>query len=564
MPAQSVRSRLTISVTLIVGAIAIATALIAPRIVRSALVDDLLDAESSEVGEDPTTQFGEAITFFTSELSDEELTDLFAPEISDLTNALDGTSANAELRSFRDDDLLVVVPAPDIAGTVDVDGAVTVKHVDLTTAGPVITTGQLEAIALELEIDWFTFGPFEALFESGENWLEILGGFEVFQDSDPFEDFDSFFDEDGLTLDSLPFDIEQLFDQGIVPSIGETPSFPPDGPKDQQKDDDEEPVPELTYGLRSVDQVELIVAAPTESVDLSVERLTTVLWLAAPLLMLLVGLATWLITSHALRPVAAITRRTATIKGGDLHERVPVPKAADEIADLANEVNELLARLQREDGRRRQFVSDASHELRSPIAALQTQAEASLATDTEPSTTALAAGVLAEAERLGVVVADLLALARHDEGLAPPGSILDLDDIVLIEAARPRRIPIDTTAVSAGQVRGRADEMTRVTAHLLENAVRHARSQVAVALTTEGDRVRLVVDDDGPGIPAAERSRVFERFVRLEAARERDTGGAGLGLAVVASVVNAANGTASVAESELGGARLVVDLPAAH
>lgn len=227
----------------------------------------------------------------------------------------------------------------------------------------------------------------------------------------------------------------------------------------------------------------------------------------------------------------------------------------------------MLDRVQREDGRRRQFVADASHELRSPIAAIRTQAEAALATVDGVDADELASGVLAEAERMGTLVDDLLSLARHDEKLAPPGVVLDLDDIVLTDARRPRRVPVDVSAVSAGQVRGRPDELARVVTHLLDNAARHADRRVAISLDTVGSdgrrSVRLLVDDDGPGIPADQRQHVFERFVRLDEARQRDGGGAGLGLSVVASVVNAGGGRVTADDSDLGGARFEVVLPSA-
>jgi signal transduction histidine kinase len=279
--------------------------------------------------------------------------------------------------------------------------------------------------------------------------------------------------------------------------------------------------------------------------------------------MLLTGLVTWLLAGRALRPVRAITEQTKQIRAGTLHERVPVPSSHDEVAGLATEMNDMLDRLQRDDRRRRQFVADASHELRSPIASIHTQAEVAVAAADDDETSEFAAGVLAEAERLGTIVDDLLALARHDEALAPPGDVVDLDDIVIAAASRPRRVPIDTSRVSGGQVRGRTDELMRIVTHLLDNAARHADSTVSVSLTTSGDRVELAVDDDGPGIDPADRERVFDRFVRLDEARVRDDGGAGLGLAVVSTVVVAAGGDVRVEDSGLGGARLVATLPAA-
>jgi signal transduction histidine kinase len=115
--------------------------------------------------------------------------------------------------------------------------------------------------------------------------------------------------------------------------------------------------------------------------------------------------------------------------------------------------------------------------------------------------------------------------------------------------------------VSGGQVRGRPDELTRTVTHLLDNAARHAASTVRVSLTTTGDQVELAIDDDGPGVDPADRERIFERFVRLDEARVRDDGGAGLGLAVVTAVVRAAGGSVTVSDSDLGGARFVATFP---
>jgi signal transduction histidine kinase len=196
-----------------------------------------------------------------------------------------------------------------------------------------------------------------------------------------------------------------------------------------------------------------------------------------------------------------------------------------------------------------------------------TAAEATLAQTSQRGTTneeasELAVGVLAEATRMGTVVEDLLSLARHDEGLAPPGNPMDLDDVVLAETSRPRLVAIDASGVSAGRVRGRRDELGSVVTHLLDNACRHALSSVVVHLESVDGWVILSIEDDGPGIPTDQRELVFERFFRLDEARERDSGGAGLGLAVVASVIRASGGTVCLSDSGIGGARFEVRLPA--
>ena len=158
-------------------------------------------------------------------------------------------------------------------------------------------------------------------------------------------------------------------------------------------------------------------------------------------------------------------------------------------------------------------------------------------------------------------------LARLDDGHELPVRLVDIDDLVHLAVERQRRthpeLVVDRTAVGAGQVRGDEVLLAQVVGNLLANAARHARSRVAVSLAEEGGRVVLAVDDDGPGIAPQDRARVFDRFVRLDEARARDAGGVGLGLAIVSDVVGLHGGTVHVERAPLGGARFVVDLPAA-
>jgi signal transduction histidine kinase len=177
----------------------------------------------------------------------------------------------------------------------------------------------------------------------------------------------------------------------------------------------------------------------------------------------------------------------------------------------------------------------------------------------------LAADVLAEEQRMEDLVNALLVLARLDDApAARDDRPVDLDDLVLMEARRQRSggARIDVSGVSAGQVAGHPVLLGQAVRNLLANAVRHARGRVTVTLDERDDRVLLVVDDDGPGIPEEERSRVLERFVRLDESRTRDDGGAGLGLAIVSKVVESSGGTVVVGEAPGGGARLTVSLPA--
>lgn len=307
----------------------------------------------------------------------------------------------------------------------------------------------------------------------------------------------------------------------------------------------------------------LLAASPVDDVRRSAETLRRVLWVATPLLLALIAAVAWLITGRALSPVLAMTRQVGRITTATLHERLPEPGTRDEIAALAQTLNGMLARLGEAVRRQREFVSDASHELRSPIASLRAQLEVALAHPQRAEWPAVAESALAEGLRLEALVADLLLLARLDEGAPLPQAEVDLDDAVLAEVRRPRRVPVDASRVGAGRVLGDAGHLTRVARNLLDNAARHARERVEVSLVAEGDEVALRVDDDGPGVPEAERERIFERFTRLEEARSRDAGGVGLGLALVRRVVERHGGTARMLESPLGGARVEVRLPAA-
>ena len=321
---------------------------------------------------------------------------------------------------------------------------------------------------------------------------------------------------------------------------------------------------EVALGSAAVGSIDFVIAADVADVSRSVDRIRSVLWITMPLLVLLAGIATWVLTGRSLSPVRRMSRQVAAISGGTLHERVPVPATGDEIEELGTTMNRMLDRLEADDQRLRQFVSDASHELRSPVAVLRSEAEVALRTPEETDPAELAEGVLGESLRLEHLVADLLVLARGDEARVPVNFLsVDLDDIVLAEAGRRRRVEVDTRSVSAGRVRGTTEGCTRVLAHLLDNAARHAESKVGVGLRSDATTVTLWVDDDGPGIADKDRERVFERFARLEAARTRDTGGAGLGLAVVAATVSSMGGSVVIDDSPLGGARLIVRWPAA-
>jgi signal transduction histidine kinase len=224
----------------------------------------------------------------------------------------------------------------------------------------------------------------------------------------------------------------------------------------------------------------------------------------------------------------------------------------------------MLERLRGSAARQRQFVSDASHELRSPLAGMRAELEVALAHKEDADWPGTAGDVLEDLGRLQRLVDQLLVLARLDES-APVAAdrSVDLDDLVLREARRARErdgLVVDIRGVSAGRVRGDPDRLRQVVRNLVDNAARHARSKVTLGLQAEAGSAVLTVADDGPGIPAAERERIFERFTRLDEARASDSGGYGLGLAITREIVAAHGGTVEAGDPPVG-ARLVVHLP---
>ncbi|MFH9372712.1 ATP-binding protein [Streptomyces anulatus] len=281
-----------------------------------------------------------------------------------------------------------------------------------------------------------------------------------------------------------------------------------------------------------------------------------------PLLLVVVAGVTWLVTRRALRPVEGIRREMAAITASeDLARRVPEPGSRDEIAALARTTNETLTVLEASVERQRRFVADASHELRSPIASLRTQLEVA---EAHPELLDLP-GAVADTVRLQVLAADLLLLARLDAGEKPGSATVELGALVREEVSQRTgdRIAVSVEVPQGGafEVNGSRGQLSRVIGNLLDNAQRHAEGSVAVSVAADGRGVRVEVRDDGAGVPEDERERIFERFVRLDDARSRDDGGAGLGLAIARDVASRHGGSLTVDRAAQGGAAFRLWLP---
>ena len=312
--------------------------------------------------------------------------------------------------------------------------------------------------------------------------------------------------------------------------------------------------------IRRAGAATVVVAAPLDDVDESTAALVRALTIGIPLSTAVLAVLVWWAVGRALRPVEDIRARVDRISANRLDAEVPEPPGAEEVARLARTMNAMLARLRLSAERQRRFVADAAHELRSPLARMRTELEVDAAHPASADPAATARSVLAETVGLQQLVDDLLLLARGDAGVTGRSIPVDLDDVV----ARAVRSRDDARVVVAYlapvQVLGDGDQLERVVANLLDNAGRHARERVVVALAA-GDAAELTVTDDGPGIPAADADRVFERFTRLDDARTG--GGAGLGLAIARDIAERHGGTLTVGSGPGPGARFVLRLPVA-
>jgi signal transduction histidine kinase len=303
----------------------------------------------------------------------------------------------------------------------------------------------------------------------------------------------------------------------------------------------------------------VIVARPVAEVYRSVGILRTGLLVVYPVLVLVLAVLAWRVVGAALRPVESLRAGAEAITGAEAGtgagaaDRLPVPQSRDEISRLAVTLNGMLDRLAAARARQRAFVADAAHELRSPLANLRTELEVAQRHGIPP---AMVDDLLVDVERLSRLVDDLLLLARADDAHVPGlrAEPVELHEVLTEVADRFRaaRVPVDVLDGSPLWIAGESQSLQRVVDNLVHNAVRYAATRVTVSATAEASEVVLAVADDGPGIPSADRQRVFDRFTRLDDARARDAGGAGLGLAIVRELVRRHGGTVQLADAKPG------------
>jgi signal transduction histidine kinase len=332
------------------------------------------------------------------------------------------------------------------------------------------------------------------------------------------------------------------------------------------------PYGQIRFSAQSVDgpggRYTVLVGEGSQVVFSTVKTVVIALALAAPIVVAVSAAATYMLVRRSMRSVDEIRSRVSEISTSDLTERVPVPEKRDEISALALTMNEMLARIEAGHSAQQRFVGDASHELRSPLTTIISALEVAVAHPELLNGELAKTTLIPEAHRMQALVDDLLLLARADErGLTMAHDDVDLDDLVATEAEKLRRETALNvyTDVMPTRVVGDSVRLSRALRNLLDNAARHATAEVSVTARACGDRAVVTVDDDGPGIPPADRERVFGRFVRLDANRSRSAGGAGLGLAIVREIVVAHHGSVAITDRPGdGGTRISVQLPLAY
>lgn len=284
-----------------------------------------------------------------------------------------------------------------------------------------------------------------------------------------------------------------------------------------------------------------------EGISHSVNVLLASLLVSFPLLLLMSGGLIWLGMGLALAPVESIRRRVDAIAATDLTQRVPPTGGDDEIARMARTVNAMLDRLEASSQFEQEFVSNASHELRSPLTTLLATTERAASDPTRADWPQVGEIVMREGRRLETLIDDLAWLARNDEHRESASVDVDLDDLLFEEGQRVRlltNLNVDTTSVHPTRVTGDAAMMKRMVRNVVDNATRYATHELRLGSHYDGVEAVVTVSDDGEGIDVSQSARFFDRFIRSDPARARQSGGTGLGLAIVTEIVTRHGGSA--------------------
>ena len=304
----------------------------------------------------------------------------------------------------------------------------------------------------------------------------------------------------------------------------------------------------------------LVGVVDTRRIDGTFDTIRISLWIAVVVTALVVGATSWVVVDRALSPVRRLTRQAETNMASRSLDPVTADGTNDDIDNLANTFNAMLDRLRNADAERRRFVSDASHELRTPLMVLSADAEYVLDhpdASAKPEAEELATAVLDQSTRLTELVDGLLTLATLDE--EQPMTAGPISVATLLTSA-------DANSLLAGPPPATevlVPDVSRSLINVLANALRHHQNQIELEVSVDQERqaVSFIVDDDGPGVPEAERENIFQRFYRPDHGRTRSEGGAGLGLAIARAEIAQAGGTVAVSDSPMGGARFVITVP---
>lgn len=368
-----------------------------------------------------------------------------------------------------------------------------------------------------------------------------------------------FFGTDDMIIDEMlildPEGNLVPFETGFAETIAVPQLIVPVGEPDNADTDDAIVVTQrVTIGD---EELAISVSTPRQPLDESLRAFTYLGLVMIPLLGAGVALATWITTSRVLRPVEDIRRQVEQTDSDRLSAHVPRSGNGDEVDRLAGTMNDMLDRLRVASDRQRQFVSDASHELRSPITATLATLETTNASDAAERWPEIETTLAAEQQKLARLVDDLLLLATVDETHESPLiSAVDLDELVIAEAGRPHAVSVSAHVIKPQRVSGTTRLLARCLANLVENAAHHAATHVDVTVTTTPDGFPLVrIDDDGAGIPEDRLEDIFERFTRVDDARNRREGGAGLGLSIARGIAHQHGATLTASNLAKGGAR---------